>query len=212
MYSGEFILEVTKIQDLYPKLSYDHRKFIEYFEPHEHIRHRDATEEYRIQYACFKYAVAKVLNPETMLEIGVRFGCSALAFLNACPNMKYIGLDNERDSNVDGHNYLHFARQSFKKYGFQATVLVGDSQELDVFPTVDFIHIDGCHSKECTRHDVLTAIRSCIPWILVDDSNTEDVFRGIDEAIRNTELSIGYFNFPATQGGNTLLHIVETPR
>jgi hypothetical protein len=202
---------VKEIRTLYPTLSYDHRPFLTYKERHEHIRLRDATEDYRIKYACFKYAVASVLKPSMMLEIGVRGGCSALAFLHACPSTRYLGIDSDCDGvTEDGLSYISTAEHWFEELGFKATILVGDSQRIHLFPSVDFIHIDACHSRECTRHDVLTAITSGIRWILVDDSNADTVDQGVGDAVISPialNLHVKRFDFPETQGGNTLLHL-----
>jgi len=46
-------------------------------------------------YYLFKYRIAALLQPQTILEIGVRYGYSAAAFLAARPTASYIGLDAE---------------------------------------------------------------------------------------------------------------------
>lgn len=46
-----------------------------------------------VPYYRLKYAIARVLRPARILEIGVRYGYSALPFLNACPNTEYVGID-----------------------------------------------------------------------------------------------------------------------
>jgi hypothetical protein len=43
-----------------------------------------------VPYYRTKWAIVPVLQPKTILEIGVRFGYSALAFLNACPRARYL--------------------------------------------------------------------------------------------------------------------------
>ena len=45
------------------------------------------------QHYLQKYNICKTQNPNSILEIGVRFGYSAYAFLSACPAAVYTGLD-----------------------------------------------------------------------------------------------------------------------
>jgi hypothetical protein len=48
-----------------------------------------------ISYYKLKWAVARVLQPRSILEIGVGYGYSALAFLNASPSARYVDIDFE---------------------------------------------------------------------------------------------------------------------
>jgi hypothetical protein len=45
-----------------------------------------------VPYYRLKFAIAKVLQPQSILEIGVRYGYSAITFLQACPKASYFGL------------------------------------------------------------------------------------------------------------------------
>ena len=40
-----------------------------------------------------KYRIAADIKPASIVEIGVRYGYSAAAFLLACPQAKYMGFD-----------------------------------------------------------------------------------------------------------------------
>ena len=53
-----------------------------------------------VEYYRLKWAIARALQPRSILEIGVRYGYSAAAFLNACPRGHYLGID--LDSNTYG--------------------------------------------------------------------------------------------------------------
>lgn len=50
-----------------------------------------------VPYYRLKYAIAKALRAESILEIGVRFGYSAMAFLTAVPEAKFTGIDQWRE-------------------------------------------------------------------------------------------------------------------
>lgn len=189
------------------EVDYDHRPFQTYHEPHEHIRLRDATEDYRVRYACFKYAVAEVLQPKSIVEIGVRGGVSALAFLHAVPTAVYFGIDSDLDGKLDGVNYVAETMKWLYKLGYNFGIDYTDSQTLPKIPRADLVHIDGCHSKECTAHDVKLAFQSGADWILVDDSNEESVKFGILESVIGTRCTMR--NYPHTIGGNVLINTKE---
>ena len=75
---------------------FDFRRFAAANDPLSHL-FEDWLPYYRL-----KFAIAKVLQPQTILEIGVRYGYSAITFLEACPTAKYLGELLIRTSN----NYL----------------------------------------------------------------------------------------------------------
>ncbi len=53
-----------------------------------------------------KYQVARAVAPASILEIGVRAGYSAAAFLAACPRARYVGLDKDDGSHGGVAGYL----------------------------------------------------------------------------------------------------------
>jgi hypothetical protein len=46
-----------------------------------------------------------------------------------------------------------------------------DSRTIDVLAPADLIHIDGDHSRRGCASDIELAIRSGIPWALIDDTD-----------------------------------------
>src|ERR1700693_6175541 len=85
---------VNEILDLAAVSTYDFRLTAN---PDDELKHlfTDWVPYYRL-----KWAIARVLRPQRILEVGVRYGSSAAAFLNACPECTYLGIDN--DSNPFG--------------------------------------------------------------------------------------------------------------
>src|SRR6267154_5279751 len=91
VFGGECLQSADAINRLYRTLRYDHRPFLD---PDEENLDAKMTEQYRVGYACLKYAVAKVLKPDRIVEIGVGSGVSAIAFAMADESSHYIGLDS----------------------------------------------------------------------------------------------------------------------
>lgn len=194
------------VEKYYPLELYDHRPFLNYPEKHAHIQEQNATEEYRIKYACFRRAITATLRPKSIIEIGVRGGVSALAFLDGMPHAKYLGIDNNLDGLLDGVDYLGATEEWFKHFGYDATIVRMDTQKIYRLPeTADFIHIDGCHTREGAAHDITLALDAGIPWILVDDTAAESVHSGVMDAICNRD-PIGVHEFFDVQGGSILLY------
>jgi SAM-dependent methyltransferase len=89
-----------------------------------------------VPYYRLKWAIARVLQPRRILEIGVGFGYSAAAFLDACPDCVYVGIDDGSDT-LGSRWARHITRER------QAHYASGNSQELAEFPGghYDLIHI-----------------------------------------------------------------------
>jgi len=170
-----------KIRALYPKLTYDHKIHLDFSkEIHPHVIKMQQAEEFRIGYACLKYAVAKILEPKKIIEIGVRTGISAMAFLSAVPDAHFLGIDSELDSKADNIDYLSVAKKAFEKENLDTSIVVADSADIYDLPfTPDLVHIDGNHSRGGAGHDTRLALSSGAPWILVDDGEEESVAAGV---------------------------------
>jgi hypothetical protein len=167
------LIDVSRrIRMSYPTATYDHRPFLP--------RLTDATlqsEEFRVGYACFKRAVAEAIVPARIIEIGMGLGISAAAFLDACPEAIYLGIDNDHDykEHVFPVRPTVFVRELLASQGRHFDFLASDSQHMTELPRVDLVHIDGCHDYFATIHDVLLAWDSGAPWILIDDCRDSTV-------------------------------------
>ena len=118
---------------------------------------KDRFEEW-VPYYRLKWAIARALQPRRILEVGVRYGYSALAFLNACPSAHYIGIDVDGDTFGGQSGAIKHARQATR--GFQAEFLVADSQLMYQFPggVYDLIHLDGQQDEVGWHHDLKLAL------------------------------------------------------
>jgi predicted O-methyltransferase YrrM len=137
-------------------------------------------------YMRVKNGIASYFQPQSICEIGVSSGISALAFLNACPKARYLGIDNRYEEEMRGVNLVSRAVELLQPYNAKVTII--DSQELNELPEpyYDLIHVDGDHSRLATYHDVVVAWKACSPdgWIVVDDARDSAVAAGVFDAIR----------------------------
>lgn len=134
-----------------------------------------------VDYYKTKYAISKIINPSKILEIGVRYGYSVGAFLNASPKAYVLGIDNDSDTYGGRSGALEWARDCFSNYNFE--IMVEDSQNLTVLPggSYDLVHIDGQQDGGGTFHDLSLAVKQAT-WILVDGYFwTNDNFREANE-------------------------------
>jgi predicted O-methyltransferase YrrM len=156
----------------------------------------DRYEAYREQYRV-KYDLAKRFNPKRILEIGVRAGYSAYAFLSACPYAAYTGIDAENGTHGgEGGPWMWWARKLLGDRN--ATFIEADSQEMaGIQGTYDFIHIDGDHTTIGLLHD----LSICWPAmsesgvILVDDYDyLKPVQQGCDIWNKRPDVRSEYVN------------------
>jgi|SRR5215469_2328753 len=152
---------IEKIRAVEAKTLYDFRLTADPNDPLSHL-----FDEW-VPYYRLKYAIAQAISPRTILEIGVRYGYSALAFLNACPEAHYTGID--LDVNVYGGHVgaLSWAREQTKH--FKAGFLQVDSQKLHELPGgfYDLVHVDGQQDGVGTQHDLELALKSST-YVLLD--------------------------------------------
>lgn len=120
-----------------------------------------------VPYYRMKWAIARVLGPRRILEVGVRFGYSAAAFLDACPEAEYLGIDNDSEEFGGYKGAIEWARRITREA--RATYLLADSQQLAEFPggPYDLIHVDGQQDGDGSFRDLSKALRQA-HYILVD--------------------------------------------
>ncbi|MBE9032834.1 methyltransferase domain-containing protein [filamentous cyanobacterium LEGE 11480] len=118
-------------------------------------------------YYRLKWAIARTLQPQSILEIGVRYGYSAHAFLDAMPQSQYLGIDLDCEMAGGVKGAINWARKILAP--FAARVLVADSQAMSQFPgdRYDLIHVDGQQDGDSSFHDLSLAIQQG-DYVLVD--------------------------------------------
>jgi 2-polyprenyl-3-methyl-5-hydroxy-6-metoxy-1,4-benzoquinol methylase len=152
---------LRQIRALKATTDFDFRRFAS---PHDPLRHLFPE---WVDYYRGKYAICRAVNPKSILEVGVRFGYSALAFLNAVPHARYTGIDNDSDTFGGSHGALQWAREQLANYSAQ--IVVADSQKLATLPGeyYDLVHIDGQQDGDGTFHDLELGLEKA-HWLLVD--------------------------------------------
>jgi predicted O-methyltransferase YrrM len=145
------------------------------------------AEKWRKEYVTIKYSVAKVLQPRRICEIGVYSGIAALSFLEACPSAEYVGIDNLYSENSRGIQVVSETRKILNTLGYNSTILIEDSQTLGSLPWApyDLVHVDGCHTREAAKHDVILAWHALTPsgYILIDNGHDPSVCAGTFDAM-----------------------------
>lgn len=118
----------------------------------------------------WKFAIAKFLQPATILEIGVRYGYSLASFIMGSNVVwKVEGWDSE--IYVKGSNDIAAAAIRSLPKNVDSTLRRLDSQDVQIVRSYDLIHIDSSH----TYHGCLHDLRMCLGMtkaVLVDDTLT----------------------------------------
>lgn len=135
------------------------------------FRTREFYEEYRT-----KYAIAKAIQPRSILEVGVRFGYGAQSFLMAS-EANYIGLDADEPSWgpyqgvprqwAEARLRERFPSRAIITYGFDTQC--GDVVDRLGLGQVDMVHIDADHSFDGALQDMQTFWPLCRRVMVVDD-------------------------------------------
>jgi len=197
----------ARIREMWPKSSYKNEPYLCVREDHLAV---EQSEDFRVNYCCFKYAVAKVLQPKTICEIGFGGGNAARAFLTACPDAHYLAIDNlqvEADR-IPGSvtKTVAWLRELFPNI----KLVVADTSELSDLPCeqYDLVHVDANHTYDYAKHDITMALRSGARFVLVNDIHDADVSRALAIAVNNHPDFLTE-SFPHTITGNALVARVD---
>ena len=137
---------------------------------------------YEAQYRT-KYKIAAKYKPRSIIEIGVRAGYSAFAFLAACPNAFYYGIDNNSNEHGGEEDLYLKALDLLKEY--RTIIQIKDSQNINSLPPCDFLHVDGDHSYKGCLHDIEIGTRSSKVIVVDDYDYIEEVRNACDNFKKN---------------------------
>jgi 2-polyprenyl-3-methyl-5-hydroxy-6-metoxy-1,4-benzoquinol methylase/uncharacterized protein YcfL len=120
-----------------------------------------------LDYYKVKWAITNVLKPTSILEIGVRFGYSAAAFLHGYPTAHYVGIDLDTDTYGGVKGAINWARKITQP--FAAEFIIADTQTMNRLPgnIYDLIHVDGQQDGNGSLHDLELAIKQA-RYVIVD--------------------------------------------
>jgi predicted O-methyltransferase YrrM len=170
---------IDAILGCYISSDYDFRKYANRNDPLKYC-----FEEW-VGYYRMKWSIARAINPKCILEIGVRFGYSARAFLDACPDATLLAVDTNR---TGFHRYPganDWAESSISSSGYHITILKEDTARLKRLPgeIYDLIHVDGQQDGDGIFHNLDLALPQS-QYILVDGYHrTRDHFLAVNEWI-----------------------------
>jgi hypothetical protein len=205
LFPGKIVEYADRIRKLYKTLTFDHRPFLH---PNEYDFTLKNTEHYRIGHVCFKMAVAQILEPELICEIGISSGTSALAFLEGAPDATYVGIDNGGDAGRLGidltlHAEEQLTKKGYHKWGFR----IQNSLSINYLESFNLFHVDANHEWKHCFHDVLLGLASQSEWILVDDARDSQVAGAtLDAMFKHHPGSCEWAFFEDTWTGNILIH------
>ena len=167
----------------------------------------ERIEGYKSHYTT-KYLICKLLNPKTIVEIGVRAGYSSWAFFQACPDATIYGFDNNcgKHGGQGGEKgeYKRWAKKILAPYHFKSFNL--DTQIVNKLPLVDeidFMHIDGDHTRQGVYNDLVLALKHVKAggYILIDDIDyIPEVLEGVSDFIRLYKREIEHIYLPSFRG------------
>lgn len=176
--------------------TYDHRPLMP-MKVQELFPHMMEVEQ--LLYSRFKLAVAQVLQPKTIYEVGIGWGVSATAFMHGWPTTKFFGIDNA-EMGLEPEEVLPVA-------GGWHIVDSKKTPFIHPYGPIDLLHIDGGHGIENKASDIRKAIEARPEWILVDDIHNVMVaagtFAGLWQAASD---QISMLMFENSHTGNLLIH------
>jgi hypothetical protein len=155
---------------------------------------------------CFEwyYAISKVIQPKTFMEIGVRFAFSFLPSMIGGDKLEYaLGWDLE----TYGNNTI--AIDNLTKYYHGSSkweILHVDSQLQSELPQFfDLVSIDGCHEYDGKIHDLKMAMNNSRYVILDDYDYHSDVRRATDFFLKEYRDRIEWNEYIKTFRGSQLI-------
>ena len=113
-----------------------------------------------------------VLNPKSILEIGFNAGHSSSTFLGSC-EADVVSVD------LAEHDYVVKCKAGIDSiYPGRHTLIVGDSLnalpslQKSLSPTFDLIYVDGGHSYEIAKHDLINSkkLSHAKTLVIMDDT------------------------------------------
>jgi 2-polyprenyl-3-methyl-5-hydroxy-6-metoxy-1,4-benzoquinol methylase len=186
---------LDKILETYRQSQYDFRDLTCPEDPLQHL-FSDWVPYYRL-----KWAIAQVLQPRSILEIGVRYGYSARVFLEAVPDAKFVGIDLDSDQFGGVKGAIDWATKLLAPYDI--ALIVSDSQQMTRFPgdIYDLIHVDGQQDGDGSFHDLRLAIAQG-RYILVDGYHwTRQNYMAVNDfLLQHRELLDWYGTIPGYAG------------
>ncbi|NQZ11080.1 MAG: methyltransferase domain-containing protein [Algicola sp.] len=200
---------ISLITQAWRETSFDFRKYAHPDDPLTHL-----FDEW-VDYYRLKWAIAKVIQPDSILEVGVRYGYSAMAFLKGAPNARYVGIDIDSVDYGGEVGALNWARKQMADY--DGEVIIGNTQDMLSFPggqssneKYDLIHIDGQQDGDSTYRDLEKALKQG-KYILVDGYFwSSENYAGSNAFLHDHKELIEYYFVIPGYAGELLIKVDQT--
>jgi SAM-dependent methyltransferase len=196
---------LDKILETARQSQFDFRSFANAADPLQHL-FADWVPYYRM-----KWAIASVLQPQSILEIGVRYGYSARAFLDTVPQARFVGIDLDSDRFGGVKGAIDWARGSLRDYDCE--LIVADSQGMDRFPggPYDLIHVDGQQDGDGSFRDLERALKQG-RYVLVDGYHwTQTNYLAVNDFLLQNRDRLDWYAAIPGYAGELLIKVAPTP-
>lgn len=165
--------------------------------------------EFMRKYKTF-YAITKILQPKSIIELGCCAGSSGDAFLSAVPNAYYLGVDIfGKGTGEDGQLWdsLEIIRKLFKERKYKnVNFLKEDLRKIVRLPVrSEFVFVDALHDEKNAYQDMLLALTAYPKWIFIDDTVGGSGVAAKNFAIDHKEKILEIINFDYVGEGRLLV-------
>jgi hypothetical protein len=172
-------------------VSFDEAALWERWLPDDPFRYEQSGVE---GYYATKAAIGAWLEPETVLEIGVRAGYSAFAFWSGYRFRRFYGYDSDRGEWGGVKGYAKAADRLLMSLGVEYCLQLQDTQRLAALTEpvagIDLAHVDGDHSWGGAKHDINLCLNAGARFVVVDDYHFVPAVKvAADDVVRERHLS-----------------------
>jgi len=168
-----------------------------------------------------KHRIACWVQPQLIVELGVRAGYTGWAMLVGVPGAKYIGFDSYLAGHADVKN-VPDVQIIFKAHAekimsaFDAEVRVANTQDTGFgfsVPRADLYHVDAAHNYDCARLDITNCLAAgdAHSIIAVHDFQAPLVQQAALDAAKRASSPVSVFEIPEPRNGDGLLFRGNAP-
>lgn len=159
-----------------------------------------------------KYQIAYYMQPQHIVELGVRAGYSTWAMHLGCSSAAFTGYDNYAPGNQDKYGHeeelRRHAEELYSHIG--GTLIQEDTQTLERLPAADLYHVDAGHRFRAAYKDIITCLGSSASAVtVVHDADATAVKRAIASTVQSCRLL--QLKHIASDWGDAVISYAEQP-